>query len=50
MSGEKVATHARIIRLKNEPGKADEVIKQWTSEILPLVKKQQGFRGVSLLR
>jgi heme-degrading monooxygenase HmoA len=43
------ATHARVVRLKSEPANTDQAIKQWTSEIFPLLKKQEGFRGVTLI-
>jgi hypothetical protein len=49
MSNEQRATHARVIRLKNEPANSDKTIKEWTSEILPLLKKQDGFRGATLV-
>ena len=49
MSTQQRASHARVVRLKNDPAKIDAGIKRWTSEILPLVKKQAGFRGASLL-
>ena len=49
MSNEQRATHARVIRLKTEPTNTDTAIKQWKSEILPLLKKQDGFRGATLV-
>jgi hypothetical protein len=49
MSDEQRATHARVIRLKTEPTNSDTATKQWTSEILPLLKKQDGFRGATLV-
>jgi heme-degrading monooxygenase HmoA len=49
MSNEQQATHARVIRLKAEPTNSGTAIKQWTSEILPLLKKQDGFRGATLV-
>jgi len=49
MSNEQRATHARVIRLKTEPSNSDTAIKQWTSEVLPLLKKQDGFRGATLV-
>ena len=49
MSNEERATHARVLRLKNEPTNSDKTIKEWTSEILPLLKKQDGFRGATLV-
>jgi heme-degrading monooxygenase HmoA len=49
MSADQRATHARVVRLKAEPAKTDQTIRQWTSEIYPLLKKQEGFRGVALV-
>jgi hypothetical protein len=48
MSGQGT-THARVIRLKAEPTKTDQAIRTWTSEIFPLLKKQNGFRGATLV-
>ena len=41
--------YARVLRLKNDPGKIDEAISQWTQQILPLIKKQKGFAGISMM-
>jgi hypothetical protein len=49
MSNEQRATHARVLRTKNETANTDKTIKEWTSEILPLLKKQDGFRGATLV-
>jgi len=49
MSNEQRATHARVIRLKTEPASTDQAIKEWTSGIFPLLKKQDGFRGATLV-
>jgi heme-degrading monooxygenase HmoA len=49
MSNEQRATHARLIRLKTEPTNTDRAIKEWTSGIFPLLKKQDGFRGATLV-
>jgi hypothetical protein len=49
MSNEERATHARVLQLKNEPANTDKTIKDWTSQILPLLKKQDGFRGATLV-
>jgi len=43
MSNEQGATHARVIRLKTEPSNAEKAIKQLSSEMIPLLKKQDGF-------
>jgi heme-degrading monooxygenase HmoA len=49
MSNEQGATHARVIRLKTEPSNAERAIKQLSSEMIPLLKKQDGFRGAALV-
>jgi heme-degrading monooxygenase HmoA len=49
MSSEQRPTHARVVRLKTEPANSDKGIKQWTSEIFPLLKKQDGFRGATFV-
>jgi heme-degrading monooxygenase HmoA len=49
MSGQERATHGRVIRLKAEPTNTDQAIRTWTSEIFPLLKKQNGFRGATLV-
>ena len=41
--------YGRVIRMKGDPAKTDEGIKVWTQNILPLIKKQKGFSGVSLM-
>ena len=50
MSTQNQATsYARVVRLKGDPNKIDEAVKLYTQEILPLIKKQKGFTGVTLL-
>jgi heme-degrading monooxygenase HmoA len=50
MSAQNQATsYARVIRLKGDPNKIDEAVRLWTAETLPLIKKQPGFTGVTLL-
>ena len=49
MSTQQLASHARLVRLKNDPANTDAAIKRWTNEIFPLLKKQDGFRGASLV-
>jgi len=49
MSNEQRATHARVIRLKTDPTNSDTASKRWSSEVLPLLKKQDGFRGATLV-
>jgi heme-degrading monooxygenase HmoA len=41
--------YGRVIRMKGDPAKTDEGIKVWTQQILPLIKKQKGFAGISLM-
>ena len=41
--------YGRVLRLKNDPARIDEAISQWTQHILPLIKKQKGFAGVSVM-
>jgi hypothetical protein len=41
--------HCRVIRLKGNPEKIDEGLKLWTSGVLPALKKQHGFAGVTFL-
>lgn len=41
--------YSRVIRLQGDSAKADEAIKNWTQQILPLIKKQKGFAGASLM-
>src|SRR5438445_8477256 len=49
MSSQERASHVRVVRLKGEPANTDKAIRQWTSEIFPLLKKQDGFRGATLV-
>ncbi len=50
MSEQNQATsYARVVRLKGDPSKVNEAVKLWTSDILPLIKKQPGFSGATLL-
>lgn len=49
MPTQQTAGHARLVRLKSDPANTDAAIKRWTSEILPLLKKQDGFRGATLV-
>src|SRR5205823_6139485 len=41
--------HGRVIRMKGDPARTDEDLKLWTQNILPLIKSQKGFAGVSLM-
>jgi heme-degrading monooxygenase HmoA len=50
MSAQNQATmYTRVVRLKGDPSKVDEAVELWTQEILPLLKKQSGFTGATLL-
>jgi hypothetical protein len=49
MSNSQLATHVRVVRLKGDPARTEEAITQWKNEIFPLLKKQEGFRGASLV-
>jgi heme-degrading monooxygenase HmoA len=40
--------YVRVVRLKNDPARADEGVKAWTEHVLPAVKKQPGFLGITL--
>ena len=40
---------SRVVRLKGDANRTDEAIKLWTQSIQPLIKKQKGYAGVSLL-
>jgi heme-degrading monooxygenase HmoA len=40
---------SRVVRLKGDANRTDEAIKLWTQSILPLIKKQKGYAGVSML-
>jgi heme-degrading monooxygenase HmoA len=40
---------SRVVRLKGDANKTDEAIKLWTQSVLPLIKKQKGYAGVSML-
>ena len=44
-----VNSYCRVVRLKGDPNKVDEAVKLWTQEILPLLKKQKGFAGATLV-
>ncbi len=41
--------YSRVVRLKGDPNKVAEAISRWTQQILPLIKKQKGFAGVSYM-
>jgi len=50
MSAQNQATmYTRVVRLKGDPSKVNEAVQLWTQEILPLLKKQPGFSGATLL-
>jgi heme-degrading monooxygenase HmoA len=41
--------YCHVVRTKVHPHKVDEMISLWTQEILPTLKKQKGFGGVTLI-
>ena len=50
MAAQNQATsYARVVRLTGDPNRVEESIKLWTQNILPLLKKQRGFTGVTLV-
>ncbi len=50
MAAQNPATsYARVVRLKGDPNRVEESLKLWTQNILPLLKKQTGFTGATLL-
>ena len=42
-------SYTRVVRLKGDPAKVEEQIRLWTQDVLPVIKKQKGFTGVTLL-
>jgi len=42
-------SYCRVVRTKVDPNKLDEAIRLWTQEILPVIKKQKGFGGATLV-
>jgi len=42
-------SYTRVVRLKGDPTKVEEQIRLWTQDVLPVIKKQKGFTGVTLL-
>jgi len=40
---------SRVVRLKGDANRTDEAIKLWTQEVLPIIKKQKGYAGVSMV-
>jgi heme-degrading monooxygenase HmoA len=49
MAQNQATSYARVVRLKGDPNRVNETITVWTQHILPLLKKQRGFTGVTLL-
>jgi len=41
--------YCHIVRTKVAPSKVDEMISLWIQEVLPTLKKQKGFGGVTLI-
>lgn len=42
-------SYCRVVRLKGDPTRVDEAIKLYTQEFLPVLKKQSGFTGATLI-
>jgi heme-degrading monooxygenase HmoA len=40
---------SRVVRLKGDANRTDEALKLWTQSVLPLIKNQKGYAGVSML-
>jgi heme-degrading monooxygenase HmoA len=40
---------SRVVRLKGDANRTDEALKLWTEGVLPIIKKQKGYAGVSML-
>jgi hypothetical protein len=49
MSQNQAISYVRVVRLKGDPGKTNEAVRLWTQDILPLLKKQPGFSGATLV-
>jgi heme-degrading monooxygenase HmoA len=49
MPQNQVNSYCRVVRLKGDPTKVDEAIRLWTQDILPMLKKQKGFGGATLV-
>ncbi len=41
--------YCHVVRTKVDPGKVDDMIRHWIQEVLPTIKKQKGFGGVTLI-
>jgi heme-degrading monooxygenase HmoA len=41
--------YCRVVRIKEDPSRVDEAVKLYTQEILPVLKKQNGFTGATLI-
>src|SRR2546421_669931 len=41
--------YTRVVKLQVEPAQGDEGIKAWTEGVLPVLKRQPGFLGVTLV-
>jgi heme-degrading monooxygenase HmoA len=40
---------SRVVRLKGDANRTDEALEVWKESILPLIKKQKGYAGISML-
>ena len=45
----RTTSFCRVVRIKGEPNKVDEAIRRWTQDILPVLKRQKGFEGATLV-
>jgi heme-degrading monooxygenase HmoA len=41
---------SRVVRLKGDANRTDEALALWKESVLPVIKKQKGYAGVSMLR
>jgi len=42
--------HIRIVRLEADPSRRDQHLQEWTTKVLPALKTQPGYKGVTLLQ
>ena len=40
---------SRVVRLKGDANRTDEALRLWKESILPVIQKQKGYAGVSML-
>jgi heme-degrading monooxygenase HmoA len=46
---QEVTVYARMMRVQLKPGSANDALRIWHDDILPLVQRQPGFNGGTLL-